>query len=164
MTWTVRQRAMLQEMGVRLWAPAMPRSSADVEASALPPATQGHAGASPMRVEAAPQPPPIMDDHVAAVMTDRPIGNRPPGIATMDWPALRDAVASCTACGLCHNRTNTVFGTGHLRAQWMVVGEAPGERPRDRALADSAFSADSQLQIHPPPGVPSLTHRTMSRR
>jgi len=128
MTWTVRQRAMLEEMGVRLWAHSIPRRSADVQASALPPATQGQAGASPARVEAAPQPPSIMDDHAAAVLADRPIGNRPPGIATMDWPALRDAVASCTACGLCRSRTNTVFGTGHLRAQWMIVGEAPGEQ------------------------------------
>jgi uracil-DNA glycosylase family 4 len=49
-------------------------------------------------------------------------------IATLDWPALRAAVASCTACGLCNSRTQTVFGTGHPRAHWMVVGEAPGEQ------------------------------------
>jgi len=46
----------------------------------------------------------------------------------MDWPALREAVASCNACGLCQGRTNTVFGTGNLRARWMIVGEAPGEQ------------------------------------
>ena len=46
----------------------------------------------------------------------------------MDWPALRDAVASCTACGLCRGRTNTVFGSGNQAAHWMIVGEAPGEQ------------------------------------
>jgi len=46
----------------------------------------------------------------------------------MDWPALREAVAACRACKLCEGRTNTVFGVGHERAQWMVVGEAPGEQ------------------------------------
>ena len=46
----------------------------------------------------------------------------------MDWPALRQAVATCTACGLCQSRTQTVFGSGHERAHWMVVGEAPGEQ------------------------------------
>ena len=46
----------------------------------------------------------------------------------MDWPALRRAVATCTACGLCQSRTQTVFGSGHERAHWMVVGEAPGEQ------------------------------------
>jgi DNA polymerase len=46
----------------------------------------------------------------------------------MDWPALRDAVAACTACKLCESRRQTVFGVGHQRAHWMIVGEAPGEQ------------------------------------
>ncbi len=45
----------------------------------------------------------------------------------MDWPALQAAVAACRACGLCEGRTQTVFGVGAQRADWMVVGEAPGE-------------------------------------
>ena len=44
----------------------------------------------------------------------------------MDWPALRRAVAACRACELCKTRTNTVFGVGAERADWMIVGEAPG--------------------------------------
>jgi uracil-DNA glycosylase len=46
----------------------------------------------------------------------------------MDWAALRAAVAGCTACGLCKHRKNTVFGVGNEQAQWMIVGEAPGEQ------------------------------------
>ena len=46
----------------------------------------------------------------------------------MDWPALRAAVDGCTACKLCRGRTQPVFGVGHERAHWMVVGEAPGEQ------------------------------------
>ena len=49
-------------------------------------------------------------------------------VARMDWPALRAAVASCTACRLCESRRNTVFGVGNERARWMIVGEAPGEQ------------------------------------
>ena len=49
-------------------------------------------------------------------------------VADMAWPALREAVHSCQACGLCHGRTQTVFGVGAERADWMVVGEAPGEQ------------------------------------
>jgi DNA polymerase len=45
----------------------------------------------------------------------------------MDWPALREAVASCQACKLCEKRHQTVFGTGHPQADWFIVGEAPGE-------------------------------------
>jgi DNA polymerase len=46
----------------------------------------------------------------------------------MDWAALRAEVAGCRACGLCGGRTQTVFGVGHQQAQWMIVGEAPGEQ------------------------------------
>ncbi len=49
-------------------------------------------------------------------------------IATLDWPALRATVASCRACGLCESRHQTVFGVGHPRSHWMIVGEAPGEQ------------------------------------
>jgi DNA polymerase len=41
---------------------------------------------------------------------------------------LRQAVASCTACGLCQSRKQTVFGSGAESAHWLVVGEAPGEQ------------------------------------
>lgn len=47
--------------------------------------------------------------------------------STLDWPALREAVAGCRACNLCETRRQTVFGVGHLRAHCMIVGEAPGE-------------------------------------
>lgn len=49
-------------------------------------------------------------------------------IAGLDWPALRAAVANCTACTLCETRRQTVFGVGNLQAHWMLVGEAPGEQ------------------------------------
>ena len=45
----------------------------------------------------------------------------------MDWDALRRAVAGCTACGLHASRTRTVFGVGDPAADWMIVGEAPGQ-------------------------------------
>lgn len=49
-------------------------------------------------------------------------------IARLDWPALGEAVAGCTACGLCRTRRSTVFGVGPQPAAWMLVGEAPGEQ------------------------------------
>ncbi len=57
-----------------------------------------------------------------------PLGPRPVGVETMSWPALREAVASCQACSLCQSRTQPVFGVGNEQAQWMIVGEAPGEQ------------------------------------
>lgn len=47
-------------------------------------------------------------------------------IATLDWAALEAAVAGCTDCPLCKARTHTVFGVGDERAEWMIIGEAPG--------------------------------------
>jgi DNA polymerase len=40
--------------------------------------------------------------------------------------ALRARVSQCEACELAHTRTQTVFGVGNDRAQWLVIGEAPG--------------------------------------
>ena len=47
-------------------------------------------------------------------------------IARLDWAALEESVASCVACRLCESRTRTVFGVGGERADWLVIGEAPG--------------------------------------
>jgi uracil-DNA glycosylase family 4 len=49
-------------------------------------------------------------------------------IGQLDWQPLAQHVASCTACQLCEGRTHTVFGVGDQRAQWLFVGEGPGEQ------------------------------------
>ena len=43
-----------------------------------------------------------------------------------EWKTLETQVAGCTKCPLHAGRTQTVFGVGDRRAQWMVIGEAPG--------------------------------------
>ncbi len=103
MPWTERQRAMLAEMGIPLWLPA---KAADAEIAPEP---------VPERVV----------ERAARVVAPRSLA---PAVSTLDWPALREAVARCTACKLCEGRRQTVFGIGHTRAHWMVVGEAPGEQ------------------------------------
>jgi uracil-DNA glycosylase family 4 len=47
-------------------------------------------------------------------------------IRKMDWAELRRAVPACKACGLHAARTQTVLGVGDERADWLLVGEAPG--------------------------------------
>lgn len=39
---------------------------------------------------------------------------------------INDEVKKCTKCGLCQNRTNTVFGVGNENADVMFIGEGPG--------------------------------------
>jgi len=48
-------------------------------------------------------------------------------IATLDWDTLAARVAVCERCRLCERRTNSVFGVGDRDADWMLIGEAPGE-------------------------------------
>ena len=43
-----------------------------------------------------------------------------------EWTTLESQVVGCTKCPLHAGRTQTVFGVGDRRAQWMVIGEAPG--------------------------------------
>lgn len=47
-------------------------------------------------------------------------------ILRMDWPELKASVASCTACALAKTRTQTVFGVGDEKAEWLFIGEGPG--------------------------------------
>jgi DNA polymerase len=48
-------------------------------------------------------------------------------IARLGWPELKTVVRDCTACRLRAGCTQTVFGVGDQQADWLFVGEAPGE-------------------------------------
>jgi uracil-DNA glycosylase family 4 len=48
------------------------------------------------------------------------------GDTDREWDLLQAEVAACTRCVLHESRSRTVFGTGDRRAQWMIIGEAPG--------------------------------------
>ncbi len=47
-------------------------------------------------------------------------------ILQMDWMQLKEAVANCTACDLHKTRTRGVIGVGDEKAEWLIIGEAPG--------------------------------------
>jgi uracil-DNA glycosylase family 4 len=102
--------AVLAEMGLaplwRLRRPAGGESAAATEAVGEPEAV-----AVP-----APPAPPLPSDP----------GARDATIGAMDWAALKQAVPACTACGLHAGRKQAVFGVGDERADWLLVGEAPG--------------------------------------
>lgn len=136
-----RQRAMLAEMGVRVWAPraevaavdvAPPAVQAPVPEQSAPVAlpsveTRSHATPAP---RTAPRPAPVAPAVAPVAPPTQPAATerlRPAGVAQMDWPALQAAVTACEACGLCKTRRNTVFGVGDTQTDWMIVGEAPGE-------------------------------------
>jgi uracil-DNA glycosylase family 4 len=47
-------------------------------------------------------------------------------ILRLGWPELKARVAGCTDCKLRAGCSQTVFGVGDEKAEWMLVGEAPG--------------------------------------
>ena len=51
-----------------------------------------------------------------------------------NWDILQAEVANCTKCALCATRTQTVFGSGNKQADWMLVGEAPGQHEDEQGL------------------------------
>ena len=124
MAWSERQHALLRGIGIRLWsapAPVLLGAPADVAEVAEPPQHQ-HQHQHHQQRQRAVGPAPAVPITVSITV---PTAALAPGL---DWPALRDAVAACTACALCQSRKQTVFGVGHLQAPWLVVGEAPGEQ------------------------------------
>jgi uracil-DNA glycosylase len=47
-------------------------------------------------------------------------------VEKLDWPELKQQVRDCTACSLRAGCTQTVFGVGDEKADWLFVGEGPG--------------------------------------
>jgi len=54
--------------------------------------------------------------------------------STDSWEALQAEVAPCTLCDLCKTRTQTVFGSGNKNADWMIIGEGPGQNEDQQGL------------------------------
>ncbi len=46
--------------------------------------------------------------------------------STRSWQALQQCVQDCQLCGLARTRKQTVFGVGDIKAELMIIGEAPG--------------------------------------
>ena len=64
----------------------------------------------------------VVDSEVPATAAP----TRREAILRMDWDALTDAIRECTACPLHRTRTQGVVGVGDRKAEWLLVGEAPG--------------------------------------
>jgi uracil-DNA glycosylase len=157
MTWSEQQRAMLAEMGIRVWHTEPPIVAAEPELKAITATTVDREGARSQQVsrglptfnsvesphEKTPGRSQVFSSpSVGLAVSDKSgdAGNQPQmpaflasstptaDVMLMDWPQLHASVAHCTACVLCESRTQTVFGVGHQQADWLIVGEAPGEQ------------------------------------
>jgi len=112
-----RQRAMLQEMGVRVWWPeAAPEPVATAASASVPAASQ----AATVRIPVSPP----------AQKTDPEQPAKPAGdIASMDWTTLAETIARCQSCkqGVgCRSPVFALAGTAR-QADWLVLGEPPDD-------------------------------------
>ena len=153
-----RQRAMLLEMGVRVWLPGTDFALAD--SSTLPGAAAVNPVGSQDLLRAAPNaqaalrplsPNPAGAASPVASPGRLPMVQRGDGandlsqIATMDWDALARTAADCQACGLCAGRSHSMLSAqAGRRARWMVVGDPPDE---DEDAAGQPFTGEAGLLL-----------------
>jgi DNA polymerase len=90
--------------------------------SATPSRSAANAAADASLSEAAPSDL-AAASYAAAELASTPVSDV--AIASMDWPALRAAVSSCTRCPLCETRIAAVNGRGAERATWIAIAAAP---------------------------------------
>jgi len=163
-----RQRAMLLEMGVRVWQPpanteadnattaptptAPTPSAAVTNATATPPAAASPATAgspaapvrqpTPAASASESRPPEPSPPDNAPLASPAAVASSPPkapaptrvteladGIASMDWPALTEAILHCQACAMCLGRRTPVLAPQLLATpcDWLVLGDPPDE-------------------------------------
>jgi DNA polymerase len=137
-----RQRAMLQEMGVRVWlpqtvteAPSRPAPSREM----LPRTTE--IAIENIALQEIKSRPTAQFDAEFSANAAR-VGGDSVLTAGVDAPALLHAVASCQACQLCSGRRAPVFGRPGLPqpADWLVLGEPPDE---DEERSGVAFAGQA---------------------
>jgi uracil-DNA glycosylase len=125
-----RQRAMLAEMGVRVWAPkaarGLPVANEPAEAGAAvvsaPPATPRERAVPAQTIT------PVATPSSPNAMRSAPsLQALPMGIAEMEWAPLQEAASACQACALCQRRKHVVWGTGDAQGDWLIVGDPPSE-------------------------------------
>ena len=130
-----RQRAMLAEMGVRVWWPKAAREPAQAQAQAQ----------APDHVSAMPSVPPLALTEPPASTVPRPVAAGltaspepvavpslstkalPDGVSTMDWRGLQTAIQACQSCALGSARQAPVWAAGAASADWLVVGDLPNQ-------------------------------------
>ncbi|PZP28711.1 MAG: uracil-DNA glycosylase [Roseateles depolymerans] len=150
MSWDERQRAMLAEMGLRL--PPLRSDAAVPAVDDAPPAAARPQSRRDAAVDERADPPPELPApppaqpaaraaRPASPAAEAAVAPAPqaasaalPGLETLGLEALREALPSCQACGLCGQRRLPVFGAGagEAAARWLVVTD-PSDEADDAA-------------------------------
>lgn len=111
-----RQARYLDALGVARYERRAPTQQATPEPVAPTTVAEG-----PQAVRAPPDP-----GRPALITPATSVPIVPIGDSAAAWSQLTAQIATCTACGLSRTRTKTVPGVGDRRADWLIIGEAPG--------------------------------------
>ena len=116
---SVRQEAILRELNLYpLWRLRVGDSEVHPAAEPVPPV--------PARAAVADERLPESTENHAALENPAVAKAEKQNLADLGWPQLKDLVKNCTACKLRAGCTQTVFGAGDEKADWLFVGEGPG--------------------------------------
>ena len=145
-----RQRAMLAEMGVRVFEPlheepAVPAAVAPAamvaRAAPFPAAPAMPSAAAPSAAPALRTAPAAQPRALDAAQTDE--------IAAMSWEALAAAVAAGHGCPADPHGRPGILGIGDLRPDWLIVGEPADEnelRAGEPFVAEPGALLDNMLR------------------
>lgn len=124
---SLSREQMLVEMGISpIWVEREPGTQvrAPIEPAA---STVAVAAAAPAVRSAEPAPPVVCPTPATPISDATTMATKAvPRVDTLNWPELVKQVAACTACPLCEQRKQAVFGVGDLNPDWLFIGEGPG--------------------------------------
>ncbi len=122
------RRRYMKAMGIPVWIPIAMLNAADSESSSTPPPRPAATDLNTLFDEPPPRHLSQLDHQQTVTASAHPSTPqlKAPDCSGLDWEALQKTVKACELCKLHKTRTQTVFGTGHHEADWMIVGEAPG--------------------------------------
>lgn len=104
-----RRADYLRTLGIDVWVPRAGAVVTERAAAPIAPVTRPAPAELPVAAAPSRRRQALSDSEIAA-----------------QWQALKAEVAVCTRCSLHATRTQTVFGVGNERADWLIIGEAPG--------------------------------------
>ena len=147
-----RQRAMLLEMGVRVWLPGTAFAVAPDDAVPVPAPVRVPASDIAVPVAARPAAPDVRASQPSQPLAPKAsvVNAAVSDLSGADWSSLAQSASQCSACGLCAGRKHSSLQPPAAAqgwagaAHWMVVGDAPDE---DEDASGSSFAGASGVLL-----------------
>ncbi len=118
-----RSQQILDVMGITVWEMRDPVVSAEDQAQLISSPISSSSSTINHSTQADGRSPSELDVDVAPAVLSKA---RKIDVSMMSWDELQASVTACQACSLSTTRSQTVFGYGDLKADLMIIGEAPG--------------------------------------